>query len=286
MHIDEFKTRFYKITEKEQNCNRLRQHFNSFYFSYKDFLLSEVSLKDKILEIGSGHSLLLNYLKLKNYDIKGIEPYSEGFESFKKMNKIINNIFKVDAIEPEKITIENYNPVENFDIIISGYVIEHVNKWENCIDSKLEMLNKGGKIIMYLPNYMLPFEMHFFIPIIINKKITNYFYNNRIKSFELKNDCVGLWDSLNFVKLRAIKNHLKKHNVNYRIDYDYTYRILKHHVKSRKKKLNDLNKYYNKGNLFYILYNLLCFLVDKKILKILKFLPLIFHPYLKITINK
>ena len=43
------------------------------------------------------------------------------------------------------------------------------------LPDKLEMLNKGGKIIMYLPNYMVPFEMHFFIPIIINKKITNYF---------------------------------------------------------------------------------------------------------------
>ena len=139
---------------------------------------------------------------------------------------------------------------------------------------------------MYLPNYMLPFEMHFFIPIIINKKITNYFYKDRIKSFEHENDCVGLWDSLNFVKLRAIKNHLKKHNVNYQIDYDYSYRILKHHVENRKKKLNDLNKYYNKGNLFYVLYTLLCFLVDKKILKIIKFFPLFFHPYLKITINK
>ena len=109
---------------------------------------------------------------------------------------------------------------------------------------------------------------------------------NRIKKFELKNDCVGLWDSINFVKLKDIKNQLIKHNVNYQIDYDYTYRILKHHVKNRKKKLNDVIKYYNKGILFYFLYTLLCFLINKKILKIIKFLPLIFHPYLKIIINK
>ena len=40
MHIDEFKDFFYKHTKNEPDKNRLRQYFNSFYFSYEDFLLS------------------------------------------------------------------------------------------------------------------------------------------------------------------------------------------------------------------------------------------------------
>jgi len=286
MHIDEFKDLFYKNTKNEPDKNRLRQHFNSFYFSYKDFLINNISKKESILEVGSGHSLLLNYLIINDYNIIGIEPYSEGFESFKKMISIIEKIIDDKATKPERIKLEDYKPDNNFDIILSDNVIEHVDNWQNFIGAKLKILNKGGRIIMYLPNYMFPFELHFLIPIIINKNITSYFYKNRINNFEIKNNCVGLWNSLNFVKFKYIKYELKKYKVNYVIDYDYTFSILKHHIRNRKKKLNDVKQNYNKGILFYFFYTILCFLVDKKILRIIKYFPLFFHPYLKITINK
>ena len=63
-----------------------------------------------------------------------------------------------------------------------------------------KLLTPSGKLIILCPNYGFPFESHFSIPIIFNKKLTALIFKKRIEIFEKINACEGLWDSLNFVK--------------------------------------------------------------------------------------
>ena len=43
------------------------------------------------------------------------------------------------------------------------------------------------------------------LPILINKKITHNIFKKTITHFENSNNLIGLWSSLNFVKIREIK---------------------------------------------------------------------------------
>jgi hypothetical protein len=48
---------------------------------YLDFCNNNISKDSNILEVGFGYGILLDCLKIMNYKIEGIEPYSSFFES-------------------------------------------------------------------------------------------------------------------------------------------------------------------------------------------------------------
>ena len=56
------------------------------------------------------------------------------------------------------------------------------------------LLKDEGLNIIFAPNYDFPYEPHFVLPIIINKKITEFFFKKKIKKSEIKTNEVGLWE--------------------------------------------------------------------------------------------
>ena len=56
------------------------------------------------------------------------------------------------------------------------------------------------------PNYDFPYEPHFVIPIIINKKFTKFFFKNKINNHEKKTNEIGLWEGLNLNGRNKINN--------------------------------------------------------------------------------
>ena len=80
--------------------------------------------------------------------------------------------------------------------------------------------------VILCPNYDFPYEPHFVIPIIINKKITKFIFNSKIKNFEKKENEHGLWDGLSFLGRKKIEKILKNHNYTYFLDDTIKARML------------------------------------------------------------
>ena len=76
----------------------------------------------------------------------------------------------------ENIQIEKFSTKENFDLIFSINVFEHVRDWKKYIEQTNRLLKDNGLNIIFAPNYDFPYEPHFVLPIIINKTITEFFF--------------------------------------------------------------------------------------------------------------
>ncbi len=169
---------------------------------------SQISILDEesnILEVGCGSGILLAMLSEEFPKLKfnGIEPYGKGFSKLKSLNEAVQK-------EGVNIKIESYDqhlPNIKYDFIYCINVFEHVDDWKEFLLWASKNLKKNGKFFVLCPNYGFPYESHFKIPIILNKKVTYNLFKNYINKYELSNNCLGLWGSLNFVK----KSQLKKY---------------------------------------------------------------------------
>ncbi len=168
--------------------------------------LKNLNPNDDVIEIGCGSGILLSIIKenYTNINIQGIEPFGYGFDKLRELNKLIQS----NGTEINNISFEELDTTKKFDLIFSINVFEHLNDWKKFLIKAKYLLKKNGKLIILCPNYGFPYESHFKIPIIINKKLTYLIFKNFIKSFEEKSN-IGLWKSLNFVKKREIKSFLK-----------------------------------------------------------------------------
>ena len=160
--------------------------------------------KLNVLEIGCGIGILLACIKTKfpNIKVEGIEPYKGGFKRLKIKKRLIPRDININNLD-----FEIFKPEKKYDVIYSVNVFEHLLNWQLYLKKTNEWLKPEGINIILCPNYSFPYESHFKIPIILNKKITYFFFKNKIEKFESENKSFGLWNSLNFVKLRSVKNY-------------------------------------------------------------------------------
>ena len=98
-----------------------------------------------VLEIGSGVGLIGSYIRKQDDKINylGIEIDKESFEKSQtlKLNTINGDFNVMDKIE------------ETFDVIMLWEVLEHLQDLKSFIELAYKRLNKGGKIILSVPNY-------------------------------------------------------------------------------------------------------------------------------------
>lgn len=178
-----------------------------FGFNHIKGFCMKLEKNNNVLEIGSGSGILLNLLSenFKDISFEGIEPFGEGFSSL----TYLNSLSRKNGVSIKNIGYEELSCEYKYDLIFCINVFEHLNDWRNFLEKVSFLLKKNGKLIVLCPNYGFPYESHFRIPVVFNKAITYFIFKNFIKRFEKKNDCLGLWESLNFVKKREVFNHLK-----------------------------------------------------------------------------
>lgn len=126
------------------------------------------------------------------------------------MIKNFNSKIKKQETNVETKSYEEYQPKTKFNLIYLVNVFEHLYDWKHFLYWAQKNLKKGGHCIILCPNYNFPYESHFGIPLIINKKITYKIFKNYINKFEQKNNCLGLWKSLNFIKKTEIKKYCQQ----------------------------------------------------------------------------
>lgn len=123
-----------------------------------------VDFKDKtILDLGCGEGVWLGaFTSFTNPEnVYGAEYDKELVEEIINENHEIRSIFKIPAnnivnCPGEALTFEN----NKFDIIFQNEVLEHVQDDVKTISECFRTLKQGGKIVLFTPNRLWPFEQH------------------------------------------------------------------------------------------------------------------------------
>jgi SAM-dependent methyltransferase len=152
----------------------------------------------------------------------GIDPGGQEFEIFNKLKRLLIQKFKLNIYS----SINQLKVKKKFDLIFSIDTLEHIQNIEHTILSAKKMLAKNGKIIIICPNYSFPYEPHFNIPIIINKKITYKFFKRKILNEERKNNSSGLWESINFITAKELESIAFKNSMNIKFFSEISQRLL------------------------------------------------------------
>lgn len=177
-----------------------------------DFL--DVNLNLRILEIGSGIGLLSNFLASKGFCVTAIEPSGQGFGFMGALQQHVQRFFH--SVNPRvnffNVTLEDFSLSSKFDYIFSINVLEHLEDPMVGLEKTLGLLKKPGSARFVAPNYQIPYEPHFNIPIIINKKWTYLIFKRHINTYPCS-DPVGLWNSINWVTARGIEKYLKEKEI-------------------------------------------------------------------------
>tara|TARA_B100000886_G_scaffold338880_1_gene302772 strand:- start:1314 stop:2126 length:813 start_codon:yes stop_codon:yes gene_type:complete len=237
---------------------------------------SEIKNQGSVLEIGCGSGILLSILseKFQDLNFEGIEPFGDGFNKLKTLNEII----KSKGIEIKNTSYEEFVTKKKYNLIFCINVFEHITDWRHFLLRVEKFLKRNGKIIILCPNYGFPYESHFSIPILINKKITYFLFKKYINDFEFNNDCIGLWKSLNLVKKKEVYQF-----------YKYSQLFKKFAIKDDLSIIDFMfrrlltNKTFRKRHIKIT--SLVIFLEKYRFFKLLKNFPNLI-PYMKLTFHK
>ncbi len=190
-------------------------HFKKIFAHYleeAEFTLSLI--KDEhptkntiLLEVGAGLGLVYGYLKKCGYTIYGIEPSHSGFD---ENYQIALELFKTIGISAS--TYHNLSAVhisnihEQFDLIFSNNVLEHIPQLEESLAALKNALKENGTMVHNTVNYLIPYDPHFKILLVP-------FFPKYTTLFKPSLKTSSLWNCLNFITVKKLKTICKKNNL-------------------------------------------------------------------------
>jgi len=119
----------------------------------------------KILEVGTGYGTnLIVWVSHFGLDVKGIEPEGEGFASTIDISR---DLCRENGVDPERIVSSPGEhlpfPDDSFDVVYSSNVLEHTQDPQKVLEEAFRILRPGGLLHFEIPNFLAPFEGHYFI---------------------------------------------------------------------------------------------------------------------------
>lgn len=178
--------------------------------------------ESNILEIGCGSGILLGLISQNHpsHQLSGIEPFQGGFEYLKDISKILEGTVKIYPI-----SYEEYKPSKKFELIYLVNVFEYLDDFKDFINTVSSWLAPNGKLIILGSNFSFPFEFHFRVPIIVNKKYTYKIFKSIIQRRE--NEYGTTWSDLNFISKNKLLEFLKKNSfVKHEDDIEINFRLI------------------------------------------------------------
>lgn len=161
--------------------------------------LIEPSLRPglRVLEVGAGIGLLARTLFEEGVDILGIEPGTAGFGFMPALASIVSACAESQetfVTWPIGVAELNCDKHGKFDLIYSVNVLEHLLELDAAVAAMTGVLKSDGAMVHMCPNYAVPYEPHFTIPLIPGAlKSTKHIFPKRVRRYP------GLWDELNFI---------------------------------------------------------------------------------------
>jgi len=120
-----------------------------------------------ILEIGAGLCAFSLFLKREGYNVTALEPAAGGFDFFEISKKVLHEQMgdlQLDVIEIKAEELINHTS-GHFDLIFSCNVVEHIPDLEEALNGMLSVLAEDGVMVHSCPNYVVPYDPHFSIPV-------------------------------------------------------------------------------------------------------------------------
>ncbi len=158
--------------------------------------------KLRILEVGAGLGLISIFLHRKGHDVVALEPAGLGFDFFEATKKEIWRIAGNDAPKLAEKPAEELTPENDglFDFSFSVNVMEHIQDIEAATSAILSVLKPDGISVNSCPNYIVPYEPHFAIPMVpFLPGATRWLFSRKIDRD------IALWDSFNFITWRLVR---------------------------------------------------------------------------------
>ncbi|MGI9350696.1 MAG: class I SAM-dependent methyltransferase [Rhizobiaceae bacterium] len=202
----------------------LDTYFSEMRFGYS-FLNEHLPAgKLRILEVGAGLGLLSIYLHKHGHDVVALEPAGLSFGLFAVTKNLIWNGEKAtlpDLLEKTAEQLDQESDGE-FDFIFSINVMEHIEDIDMATDAILSVLKCSGICVNSCPNYLVPYEPHYAIPIVpfapgMTKKIF-------LKKIQKQPD---IWETLNFISLPKVRQIAKRNNASVEFEKALIYKSFK-----------------------------------------------------------
>ena len=104
----------------------------------------------KILDIGCGVGMFLKRFKDLGADVYGVDIDEKKIRKAKEISR------NVETAKSEELPYRK----DSFDIVFLHEVVEHVDNDYETIDEAFRVLKPHGKLIIFAPNRLWPFETH------------------------------------------------------------------------------------------------------------------------------
>ena len=186
---------------------------------FKNLVLTDISKLSRgsyLIEVGSGIGLLSMHLASLGFEVTAFEPQSSGFNHMNEMRSLIseNWIPPVPKVDFREAILEQETKLEKLaDYVFAINVIEHVHDYEDLIAQAIKAKNPNAVLRIICPNYSIPYEPHFNIPIIFTKTFTKFIFGHKIRNSKIPNS-EEFWDDLSWPTQRGLKKILKSNGWN------------------------------------------------------------------------
>ena len=228
-----------------------------------------------VIEVGSGIGLLSLHLASLGFEVTAFEPQSSGFNQMNAMRSLISENWKPSApqVEFREASLNQTTQLEKLaDYIFAINVIEHVHNFEELITHAVKAKTPEATMRIVCPNYSIPYEPHFNIPIIFTKRITKFIFGHKIHNSKIP-DSDEFWGDLSWPTQKKLKKILKSKGWNVEFSRDATHEYLN-------RALSDSDFIVRKGRIIGSLFKLTSVLV-----KIVRFVPLAYLPVIDCRIS-
>ena len=147
----------------------------------------------RVLEVGAGIGLLAHGLRRCGLDVTALEPGANGFGDSARIGAAVRAFIGEDLPILDKEASGLHPGTDgSFDLIFSVNVIEHIPDLEANFAAMLAVLAPDGIMAHTCPNYHVPYEPHYAIPL-----VPGFPRATAMLKPGLRDD--ALWRSLNFV---------------------------------------------------------------------------------------
>lgn len=182
-----------------------------FGFSIIETELNALQPGSSIMEVGAGLLLLSGYLASRGMKIYALEPIAGGFSHFRELQNAVMIFYEKIGLKLNLIEspIERFSDTECFDYVYSINVFEHISDAELGLSNAYLSLKIGGGLRVYCPNYHFPYEPHFNIPTLFDKRLTGLVFKSSIMSSQM-NEAQETWDALNWINVSRVRRLFRK----------------------------------------------------------------------------
>ena len=195
-----------------------------FFEKVLDSDVSRLPTGSHLVEIGSGIGLLSLNLASRGFVVTAFEPQASGFNEMHQMRDLVTNNWKgpLPKINFSDISVNKSTKLDSpADYLYTINVIEHVPDYRTLIHDALNQATSQGVFRIICPNYLIPYEPHFEIPIIVSKKLTFRVFRRKIEQSEISNS-KEFWQDLSWPTQHGLKRYLKSMGVEFEFSREAT----------------------------------------------------------------